>query len=1114
MPCSPQRYLANNRNLINPAASVVLTPSSVEPVEDLVIETPVARDGSAAVELSGAYTGSEEATYEVEVVDTAADSPTISAPIYAGAGSSRLVGITSTGLDAQEIAVELVDAGRPAVYAAVSFEGVLLKARAAGTAGNSISVSIDQSGLTFDATDYALLVDLAKGQGGPTSGLEGAGFDWETAILGADDVIPASAKRVAFGDDRSTVYLAYKAYENNRWRYHFVPEIQRDIPKGTPVKFVTGGRVVTITDGVTPEVYSSIATVYDLLSQVRATSLLCTVDGVVANDRSPEGQAARDLLVRTDAHVEPSTGTGSEYARAGLASAFANANAGTELVVIRCYATSAKEHSLARLGAERWTVTSSLGGSLGDAVSGLPFVDPVAVKFGFTIPVRLPANFGTLQGKFSHVATQYQPREAGVENPPLCPVALTAGIAATDQAITLRWTKRPSGECNCTSLPVPRLSARCLGLDSTEGGEEDMSYSTEAVSRLKDLYDWGALLAAAVTRYVTGYARDGITEAQVAVASLASLDPDSTTGAYLTKSVAAFPIGEGVTVTENFANQPGVMAPVDLAAVQTQFADDVTAQLRDVLDMYETGIATIDLVEDSSLKTDGFAQWDAALATWRADFVDSVDEIIVSRLKNLTIEKYRVLVRQAIAYAGVSPMGKSDASALTSGDGCWQDYPEDQYYWSVEGSVGGGYAPAFVNRPYYSSRKLGDDDSYNATQEFGFQVNCACPTRLIEGDTIILSLGDAGYPPTYQVGDEIILPVIAAAPLALAGGRDDDSTQTWSVTGSVDGPFAPWVFTPGDSDMAYTAGGLAWDREERGIPSQKGDRVSFTIEGGHYRWRKNAGAWSSSLPIPTTATALDSGLFIRFVAGVAPSFATGDLYEFAALQPWAVSNLRSAPAGKRWRWAEDSTGPTLDIDLGSAQDLDTLAIADHAIPAGATITLEGGLIAAGEWAEPVTWRDGVIVQTLSTPRSARYLRLTLASAGAGYIGWLWLGEALATALAAEVQIRSAYKMARASGPLYEGAATLGKTRSASVTWTTAALVEDDGQALIAMFDHLKANNDEPLILVAHVNRPEDAIYGKVVADETDFVELSDQQRNDTTKRRYGGSMSVQGVWRR
>ncbi len=1057
MSCAPQRFLANDRNL---AAAATLTPSSVEPVEDQVLPIPLARVGTADATLSGAYDGEEEAEYEIEIVDTTPTVPVISAPISSGAGSSRLVGISATGLDAQTILVELVDAGKPATYAAVSFEGVRLQARAIGSGGNAIRVSIDQSGLTFTATDYSLLEDLAAGQGGPTGGLEGAGFDWDTAALGADDLIPTSAHRLVFGDDRSTIYLQYKKYQDNRWTYHFVPELRRAIPKGTPIYFVTGGRVVTITDGVTPETYSSVETVYDLLSQVRAASALVSVEGVVALDRSPAGQASQELLVRTDAHVEPSTGSGSSSAT-GFEDTFANSNARTELVVATCYAITGRDHPLAQLGKERWYVRSSLGGDLGEAVSGVPFVEAES-RFGFTIPQKLPPGYGDPKGAASVNVSYVARSSTDPEEPPIC-ATVKLGAAASDLTWTLKWTKRPSGDCDCSGLPIPPIGGRCLG--TLEEGNSDMGYSNANRLRLVALYEWLADF----------------------VRSNSQLNDTGSSPVY----------------TE------GAQDPV-IAAPEQPDSTYIRESLREIVGWFEDALAQIDELEDGlspDLKTEGEGAWDTAFAELQAD----VDAIATGNiLLSLPNDRYRSRLDQVLITAGISPLGKTDASILESGDGCWRDNG-DSYYFTVTASDGRGFAPLFANVVYYTSARASDRDRYYSTRELGILLNVKCPQNLKEGDTVTIGVGGAGYPATYNIGDTITLPVIAAADLYLAGGRDDDSTQTWSVTGDVDGPFAPWTFVPGASATGYSDGGLSFDIEAGGIPNEKGDRFSFAIEGGHFRWRKDGGAWSSSLDIPTTAVALDSGLSLVFVPGAAPSYSAGDLYQFRALQPWAVSNVQT-PRPEAWRWATSTGGATLEVDVGEISSLDTVAIAMHTIPSGATLSISGGDATPDEWTESITWREGLIVQPLSQLRSARYLRLTLADADAGQIGWLWAGEALDFDLSADVQIRGAFRVARADGPLFQGGSTLGKTKTATISWSEGALSEADALAIAETFDYCKGNDDQPLIVLPHVSRPGDAVFGRFLDDELEVTEMSGQNRNDSARRRYSTSFRIQGVW--
>jgi hypothetical protein len=1038
-------------------------------VDDQVLTVPVARTGTAGVTLTGAYSGVEEATYDVEILDTIPDDPIVSAPVFSGAGSARLVDVAAVAVAAQSIDVELVDAGAPATYAAVSFEGVTLKARDIGAAGNDIRIEIDQTGMTFTDTDYSLLVDLRAGQGSPTAGLDGTGFDWDTAVLGADNVIPAAAHRVAFGDDHATIYLAYKRYVDNKWLYHFVPEIKRDIRAGTPVRFVTGGRTVTVGDTGSPdETYTNIVTVYDLLAAIRASSGLLAVDGVVANDRSPTGQAARELLVRTDAHVQQSTGSGSSSSIA-MVDTFANANARTELVIARCYAITGSQHPLARVGSERWEVTSSLGGVLGDAVTDVPFVEAES-RFGFTIPRKLPTGFGTQRGRFEVTAINYVARDVGVEPPPICPVSLRLGPEAVDQTVTLTWTKRPSGDCDCSDLIKPAIGGRCLGTIE-EGGENDMTYSAANRARLIDLYGW-------------------FTE----------------------------------TVRANSTEYTGGPGTADDAAAQEPFLTQigtatgfVPVALRDVVRRFEEVLAEVNALTDGlspDWKTEAETAWDDALTELKYD-VDprSANSPGFGDMAILS-DRYIARMNEVLITGGISPLGKSDANTIESGDGCWRDLG-DAFYWTVNGSSKGGYAPAFANAPYYSCRRADDQEKYFATHEFGFQINMVetCVAQLEEGDEIIMVIGDAGYATTYQVGDTLTLPVVAAQALYLAGGREDNAEQTWSVTGSVNGPFAPWQFVPGGSPTAYADGGLSWDIEAGGIPNAQGDRWSFAIEGGHYRHRKNAGAWSASIGIPAAPAAFVDGLTIEFIPGAAPSFATGDVHSFRALQPWAVSNVQSASAS-RWRWEDgDSPGPDLAIDLGAVYDVDTVAIALHTIPVGATLVLDGGDAAPNEWSEPVTWREGVMVQTLTEPRTARYLTLSLTNADGGGIGWLWAGAALTTALSADVKRRSTFRVLRSDGPLNGGAAAIGNARGCDVVFSEGALSETDAAALVDLFEYVKANDDEPLIVVPHVNRPADAVLGRIEVDELEFEELSGENRNTSSDRRYSLTLPIQGYLR-
>lgn len=1205
--CSPQRYLANNRNALRLAT---LTPSSVQPVEDSVLAIPTPRQGTAQVALSGSYSGAEEATYDVEIVDAGTDTNLISAPIFTGAGSGKLDNVIATGTP-QDYAVELADAGTPERSAFVDFEGVKIVARIPGASGNTIRLLIDQSGIDFTPTTFSLLEDLPAGSGSDSNGLKGAAFDWDTAPIGSDNQIPATAHRISFGDDTSLIYLAYKRFTGTEWTYHFVPETKRSVAKGTIVNFVTGGRDVTVTDGGSPpEEFLDLVTVFDLLNALKLGSLLVDIAGVVANDRSPTGQAARELTLRTDAHVEPSYGTGSKAAT-GFVDTFAGAGAGTELVTATCFAVTGRDNPNAHLGAELWKVKGSLAGDAGEAVTGVPFsVAGSPSDWGFTIPQRLPDGYGDPHGVFSEISIDYVGRPPNVTPPPICPVALELGPDASDQQITLTYTKRPSGNCLCKGMPVPNLRTRCLGIFD-EGGP-DMGYSGPTITRLIDLYDWQADTVRAHSAYrASGGAEAGKNTEDPMIAGTVPVQP---TLSYDT--VVSGAEGGGFSVTQQ---------------VNTYLSSVVQEGLEALVSHFEESLAAIDALPAGALQTDGFDAWDTALAELKGDvaagstiltqtvvfpsyenlvagnavctflandgstqvrkaipggiqygFVianvtapanatvffwgvaaaappgsftvganyqassttpgnwvistnvatmaasavgvaSSATEITVANptpaqaagsaatLWGLLADRYETRLLWVGISAGIPQVGKSDADSVTSGDGCWRDWG-DPFYWEVVGSDKGKYAPAFNNHPYYSSRLAKDGKAYYSTHEFAFQINVKCPSGLLEGDRIILSIGDAGFPGTYQIGDQLFLPVISAQPFYLAGGQDGDDLQKWFVSASVDGPLAPFNYNLSDpSPHSYVGAGLTFDISNGGIPFEKGDRFTFGVEHAHYHWRKNGGSYSATLPVPLALTAFDSGLSIQFTTGAAPSFVAGDMFKFRALQPWAVSNVQS-PRPERWQWTGDA--PTLVADLGSALTLDMAAIALHTLPAGATIVIEGGTSpGVYTWTETLTRRPGVIFGPFTTPRVARYVRLTLTGVTDAGIGWWWIGEGLTTELSASLDsLRRSYKIVRQSAGLRNVGKFIGKSLSGDIEWTEGALNEDDAAAISEMVDWVKANDDEPIIVVPQVTRPDEVIIAQVITDDFDMDDISDYNRDIAFPRRFSAKLPLAGVW--
>jgi hypothetical protein len=1085
---APQRFLANHRNLI---AAAVLTPSAVQAVSNSVVETQIARKGTAALKLSGAYTGQANATYDFAILDDAAATKLVSSPVFVGAGSETLIDIEATTIAPQRITVECHSAGSDAKSASVDIEGVSVIARAPGVGGNAITIDVDISGLAYASTPYSLLEDVKKGAGADNAPLDGPQFDYGAQAVGSDNVIPAAAHRIAFEGDRQTVYVQFKKFVDGAWKYYFVPSLQNDYPAGTKILFVSGSYSVAISNGGAPETHPGIVTVYDFLNAIKTSSTLCDVDGVIANDRTSSGQAAKDFPVRTKARALLSTGTGSKAAK-GFVDVSIGSTANTELVTAECIAIDSTLDPFAHVGHEAWDLAGSVSGALGKIYTGDLVVEPT---FALRIPQKLPPTSGNNAAQFSMTAVNLQ----GTSKPDICFFG-KLGPNAVAQTITLTYTRRKSTGCECDGMPLPILDGPCLGTTGTGG--DNVSYSFEAQTRLEALYEWAETLSQEVSSYVAG--KD---VPPVGHSENATLNTDS----------ATVSLGGGSSRVSASASRTGAQTPAgDMftvsAPVITGWADDgLPASFFDLLDSYETALASIDLVINTAFRAAGFAAWDDALTAWENDLTPSVLALLGHRLASFATMKYKTLLRGSLAEAGISPKGKADASTQTSGDGCWQDFGGD--FWTVVGSVGGAYAPLFTNHAYWLSRLLevGAGKAYYSTHEAGFIINILCTQLLTYGDTITLTIGNTGALGTYQVGDILKLPIIAAAPLKLTGGANASRVQSWYVSGSVVGPLPVYVFDP-DAPGPYvdSAAGLFFLLVMGGVAPVAGDAFTFVIEGAHFQWRKNGGAWSGAIAIPDGPAALDSGLSYEFVRGASPSFVTGDAWTFRALQPWSAENVKS-PRRPRF-FPGTGSGPwTLEAVYDSVKTIDAIAIALHTIPEGASIQVVGGdVVGITDWTEPLTWSAGPIVKFVV--RTGKWSRLEVDAGFGSSAAWFFVGQSATTELAADFRWREKFLLDRGNaGGSYQGGVFLGKAINGVVSWTGAALKEPDVDMLRALLRQVKTNNDEPFIFLPNFTRPADALFAQVVEDEIEIVDLHDFQRNIDHPREMSASMTLVGV---
>ena len=1030
---SVQRFLSGRHNLARTAALAASSVRASRAIERVAAQ----RSGGGRVRLAGDYTGHEAADVQVRI-SAAGGVPRASVPQFVGVGNGQLtVAAVDAGAPLQSIALTLADLGVATAHAVLDVREVQLRARAPGAVGNAIRISVEPR-LVRTPTAWALLADWPAG----TAVQTGPQWDFGGLPLNAQQELDAASPRIQFGSDPQ-VYRPWRRFKDGAWQFGLSPALERNVPAGTPVLSVTGGYVVTVTDGVASETFGdvdaaqpAIESFHDLLLAL-ADSALVEVAGVVAADRTVGGQAAIDVPLRTQAWL---LALGGKVALAGVA---VPPGAPTQAVTLRCINDDV-------VGAERWAVAGDVSGALAVATTGVPYASAAAL---FTVPRIDPAAAGS--GRWSF---KFRPaaRDAGAGVPSICLRPFRLGRNAVPRTVTFTYTKRPPADCKCSDLPAPRLSLKCLGL---EQGGADMALDAAYQSRLEALYAW----------------RSGFMEANTVISGGAE----------------------------------GIGPDMDLA-------DGVVAAFADALgEIHETGAAA--------------AEWDAAFADMQADLgwlhgmaadqnmplpgqqnPEDRAAWLAERLAQL-LRRYTARMDYCRTLAGIVP--KSESSSSDAGS-CWTDHGGTHWWVDAEGY----YLPAFTNQAYVSARRDADTGKPYSTQEFGFGLVVACPERLREGDEITLRIEAVDGERPYRVGDEAIIQTIGAGPAWLAGGVDGTDVQTWRVLGSASGALPDCVVpTDGTPVPDYAAAGVTLRLAPGGIPFSLGDSFSLAVEAGQFQWRRIdggvPGAWSAEADIPAAGVApLADGLTVHFDAGAAPSFVPDDDYLFRVHQPWAASHVRDAQAS-RWGWA--GAGATLVLDLGAVQPLGALALARYALPAGAVLAFELSDDGAA-WTAPVALDASGPACVHLLDAAARHVRLTVAGAEGGHIGWLWLGVPLATDHhASSCQRRRRWAARRGDGPnaasLYSGVGDGWSLAWAPGDELGSRLLAADVVQLVALLDWAQVH-DEPLLFVPHHQHPQDAALVRFAADALEVTDLHAWQPDSAGDRILSAALELDPVY--
>lgn len=1096
------RLLAQANNAV-PLATV--TASSVLAATRTVFPLPSVRTGHGQVALSGGYTGADDAEIELEITG-ASGTVSVSQPVFAGAGNGTLIAPSAgAGAIEQAVTVTLADLGTTTTAAeAVLWGAIRLRAKPPGAAGNTIQLTVTPA-LTLSAQPVGALSSALNKD---TEEWTETKHDFGAVALLPDGTLPTTAPRLALGRDLGQVYRHYKRWDGRQWRYGVSPKLATDYAAHSPVHPVTGDYAATVTDGNATEIYPSLVTLYDLLIALAASALVEVV-GVIANDRTPGGNAAIDLPLRTTPRVLPVIASAPER-MPSLREVKATPQVATETISVICTANTP-------IGAETWAVRSSALGALPDAVTGVRYDGPVQ----FTIPViaRDPKS-APVEGSIAITTRSFpRPTDDKIGIPAVCLHHPKLGAKASNKTLKLVWSARPPAECDCTDGQVSGgPSPSCLGINLTDDGGTPMgTLAAGYQSRLIALYQAQRQFVATNTALETGGELRAAeldlqlieTATGIFAKCLADLFADSetpTTAALTAWDAALTALGNDVATlaTLGTAGTPSLQ----VLAANTAYSAGAIAIIYTSSGMgYFRCIVSGTTGADTGIVVElGSTAWTRitaaeAMATTTADDINTSPAAGGGFAYDVAtfVKRYTSQMDHIRALAGLVP--KSDASR--TGGVCWRD-PGDAYYWEIDGE---GYLPVF-NNVYYHSAVLGEDGKPVSTYEFGFALRVGCPERLKLGDSITIRVGvgdgvKADYP--YQINDRYDIPTLAGGPLNLAGGITGTDTLTWRVESSTQGLLPDYPLTL--AELAYSGGDLGFTIHRGAIPFALGDQFRASVEPGRlFRWRKDGGSWSADTAI-AASVALAEGLSAGFQSGVAPSFVAGEVYRFAVRQPHRPGHVQS-PHGETWRWS--GSDAALTLAWPTDQPVSMLGLLRHQLTAGAIVVLR--LLDAAdavlyEW-EP-TINHGPLLNVLPAPIQARKLTISLAAAPGMALGWVYAGVPFATRHGPSITLKRQWAMERGS-ERNPRSAFLGRGASGEVRWED-WLSQGEWDALLGLIDASKADGDAPIVLLPNVEFPNEAALVRIDQDELDLTDLFDFQPNPNERRLLSFTLPLTAV---
>lgn len=1153
---SRQRLLANNRNAI---AQAVVTALGVRG-SDAIIPGAVSKTGTGRVRLTGPYTGMADAAVELRIAnETVGDDPYVSEPTYTGVGNGTLsIDSVTAATPAQVFTLKLVDLGTATEHASVPFFGQTIRSKTPGTAGDGITLSVDSSALTY--ADAGVLLGPISAD---TDSLRGPQWAFGGQPLNAAGELAAGTPRLVIGS-RWPVYRQYRVFERGDWVYVLTPRPPVDLGEGSKVQAVSGTYTLTVTDGEDVETFPGLVTLYDALRAMRDRSEIVEVVGVVADDRTPGGQAGQELPLRTEAYALGAAANGSRYATS-LEVGAVDPAAVTQLLDIECVDKSV-------IGGERWAVTSSATGALEQlARTGLEYAYGPA---RFTVPRKIPPS--PQQDRVYIAATNFQ-RQSDVGAPGICLHKPIVGGARRSMTLRLVWTERPPEGCRCETAPMSGApDPECLGLDKLEDSMAS-SMPDWMVRRWQALATYVSVFVAGNTVINGSYVRVAANDIALCRAAETELwaclrdlyeHPDSERERAVWVAETEYTLdqvrettdrdgflyrvstpGESGSVEPTWDTTPG-NTTADGTVVWTNIGPSPTVLWDELLADLETDLGPLEGINaDNVGSVPALAQSTAYVV---GDLVRSGSNLFKFLSAGTTTDSSQgdnVSGMQAIGDIGtvladdgtslnVRWVGRVD---MANGDDLGVTAVTDSYDMtpaafaeryrarcalirasagipkSEASSAGGACWRDHGSAGYWSV----NGGEYNHVENGIYWTTTKRRYNPETDETEIYSTYEAGFGVRVGCEDRLTFGDSMDIVVEAVGGVEGYQLgDRFTLPIQAADPLATAGGVDGDDTLTWrvhssTAGDLPdYTLDLNALSSYVHASIGFTLTpggipwglGDTYIWALGGNQFEWRYTGGDWSDPIDIAPTVALDDGLSAQFVPGPAPAFLTGDEWAwtVEQPYGPAALQQPRpgsgHAWTAGAQTINADLGSVKSIDMLAIALHTIPAGATIEIKGGDAAANEWTEVITWRADLMIKLVE--RTARYLQVALTDAPNASIGWWWAGQALTLTLPADrcTPYRGYIRDAGAGG-LNPARQSRGAGRGVTLEWDE-HLPQADIDALEAMADQL-IGADEPAIVIPTVLVPAGAMLCRLDADRLEIPEARDYEHYDESTRFCG-----------